>query len=464
MLMSILNIDSFIQCKYIDECFNLDIDIINTILNTFNNSDNLKIKKNKKIILQKQNILKNSKIQIIKDKVINKINLILNKLSENNSNNLVIEFINNIKFDDEKDFKEFSKAIYFKILNEFKFVKRYLEFYKIITLIYNKVYNYDTLTLINIIENKFKLDYLADTIVDTKYLFIIDISGEDYRLNNLYLIRELVNNNIISSNIYEYIDNIIINQNKYYSDIYYWFINNCLTESQLLQIHSIINNYDNITNLSTRDKILLESLSKNILNNNKTKNNLTNNKTINETTNEIKEHILNEIQDETINELTNESNNKSNNESNNKITNEPNNKIIIKNKNLIIKKDNIFNIEIENIINEYLYLESIEEIEYFINNSCIDAMTKNIFSEVVITIYFKSDLDDSNKIIILLKELIKKQILFKSNLSRGLLNLYNKYTNNIINNKVKFKNILSVLKNMGITKGLESLILKNNIK
>ena len=199
MLMSILNIDSFIQCKYIEECFNLDIDIINTILNTFNNSDNLKIKKNKKIILQKQNILKNSKIQIIKDKVINKINLILNKLSENNSNNLIIEFINNIKFDDQKDFEEFSRAIYFKILNEFKFVKRYLEFYKIIILIYNKVYNYDTLTLINIIENKFKLDYLAYTIVDMKYLFITDISGEDYRLNNLYLIRELVNTNIISN-------------------------------------------------------------------------------------------------------------------------------------------------------------------------------------------------------------------------------------------------------------------------
>ena len=467
--MSILNIDSFIQCKYLDECFNLDIDIINNILNIFNSSDNIKIKKNKKIILKKQNILKNSKMQIIKDKVINKINLILNKLSENNFDNLIIEFINNIKFIDQNDFNEFSKAIYLKILNEFKFIKRYLDFYKIIITIYNKVYNYDNTYLFNIIENKFKFDYLEQNI-DNDYLSILDINSEDLRLNNLYLIDELVNNNLLSSDIFNYINDIILNQTKYYSDIYYWFKNKNYTEDQQNKILLIINN--NI--LSTRDKILLENMLNKINENNNYKindneindNKINNNYKINDykiNDNEINDNN-NKINDNNNDNKINDNNN-DNKINDNKINN---NKLIIINnkesnesKNL---KKNIFNIELNNIIHEYLYLESVEEVDYFICKSCADTVTKNIFSQEVISIYFNSDIDESNKIIFLLKDLIKRQILFKSNLSRGLLNLYNKWTNiEISNNKVKLKIILSLLKSMGITKGLENLIYKNNI-
>jgi hypothetical protein len=424
--MTILNIDSFIQCKYLDECCNLDIDIINNILNIFNNSDNNKIKKNKKIILKKQNILKNSKIQNIKDKIINKINLILNKLSENNYNNLIIEFINNIKFTDQNEFDEFSKAIYFKIINEFKFVKRYLDFYKVIITIYSKVYNYTISHLFDIIENKFKLDYLSIPL-DNDFIFLINIDGEELRLNNLYLINELINNNLITNNINEYIDNIILTQNKYYSDIYYWFKNKKLSENQENKIKELINN----NSLSARDTILLE----NIFNNTKD--------------NEDKIDLSNKID-------------KKNNIINKEI------KYIKKEpfETKAIKKphDNIFNIELDNIISEYLYLESIDEVDYFIEKSCTDAITKNNFSENIINKYFHSQIEDSNKIIYLVKDLIKRQILFKSNLSRGLLNLYNKWSNcEIYNNKTKLKSILLLLKSMGITKGLENLMSKNNI-
>jgi hypothetical protein len=58
--------------------------------------------------------------------------------------------------------------------------------------------------------------------------------------------------------------------------------------------------------------------------------------------------------------------------------------------------------------------------------------------------------------------LIKRQSLFKSNLSRGLLILNKSLSNNeIINNKLK--KFLLFLKNIGITKGLEYLMSKFNI-
>lgn len=44
--MTFFNVEFFIQCKYLDECFDLNIDTINNILDTFNDSEvKKKIKK-----------------------------------------------------------------------------------------------------------------------------------------------------------------------------------------------------------------------------------------------------------------------------------------------------------------------------------------------------------------------------------------------------------------------------------
>jgi hypothetical protein len=56
--MTILNIESFIQCKFLDECCDLDIDIINNISELFNNSDNPKLKKNRMVALKNYYIIK----------------------------------------------------------------------------------------------------------------------------------------------------------------------------------------------------------------------------------------------------------------------------------------------------------------------------------------------------------------------------------------------------------------------
>jgi hypothetical protein len=60
-----------------------------------------------------------------------------------------------------------------------------------------------------------------------------------------------------------------------------------------------------------------------------------------------------------------------------------------------------------------------------------------------------------------IKTLVKKQILFKSNLSRGLLLLNNNWKELVVdfnNPDKKMKELLISLKNLGITKNLENLL------
>jgi hypothetical protein len=115
--MESIDIKTFTQLKSCSDYKILDIEIINYILNNFEGGD---IKKNKKNYQCKKTnqILKNPKIKLIKEKNSNKINLILNKLSENNLQNLLLEFFQNIKILSIEDYNEFIKTIYIKMLNE----------------------------------------------------------------------------------------------------------------------------------------------------------------------------------------------------------------------------------------------------------------------------------------------------------------------------------------------------------
>ena len=61
----------------------------------------------------------------------------------------------------------------------------------------------------------------------------------------------------------------------------------------------------------------------------------------------------------------------------------------------------------------------------------------------------------------MLKLLVKKQILYKSNLSRGVLLIYTNWADVSLdynNPNKKMKDLLTCLKNMGITKYLETLL------
>jgi hypothetical protein len=389
-----LDIELFNSLQFKPECLDLNNNIIYSIIDSFSNND-FKNKKYKPYQKKVQNVLKNPKIKLIKDKICNKVNLILNKLSENNIDNLIIEFIENIKITNIDNYNEFLKTLYYKILSEINFIKIYLTFFSLITKVYEQVYNFSLEYFYNLIENKFLLDY--DFEYDKNYSFLNEQLDDVKRLNNLTLINELINFNFFKDEFKDIIEEKIIKQDKYLSDIHHWFKNNKISDKQLNFIKTLLNN-----DIQLRDKVLLE----NLVNGNKSK----------------------IVFKQTVSQPEK----------------------IISNNNTI---------ELDNILEEYLFIDNSESLESYIENNCNDALTKNKFCEYLIDKYFKFSNDECKKIIHLFKFFIKNKVLFKSNLSRGLLNIYPIKNMNLD----RLKNILLFLKNQGITKGLENIMTKYSI-
>jgi hypothetical protein len=91
----------------------------------------------------------------------------------------------------------------------------------------------------------------------------------------------------------------------------------------------------------------------------------------------------------------------------------------------------------------------------------LNVLSKNKFCQYIFDKYFEVSIETSTKIIDLVKILVKKQILYKSNLSRGILLIYNNWNDVSLdynNPNKKMKELLTCLKNMGITKFLENLL------
>jgi len=240
--MTSIDINYFLSYKNINE--KLDEEVINILNTLFNNK-----KTEKKV---NSSILKNHKIQTNKKLLVNKTNLILNKLSELNINNLIEEFLKNINNITEEEFNEIQETFYIKMILDIKFLKNYFNFYIYIVYIYNKLYNYSYNYFISIIQNKFLMDY-EEYKIDNKYKFLEDFKTEEKRINNLIILNYLFKNGYLNNELLEECNKIIINQRYYYYDIYYWIKLNNLTN---INIINIINN--NI--ISNREKILLYSL------------------------------------------------------------------------------------------------------------------------------------------------------------------------------------------------------------
>ena len=359
----------------------------------------------KKKVKSNVNVLKNRDLQGVKENISNKINLILNKLSDSNVDNLIIEFIDNIGQISFDDYLEVQKTFYLKILTEINFIKIYLLFLKNINFIYNKAYQYDLTFFISIINSKFNLDYCNSIPVkelDEKLLFLNNYKDqEDKRLGNLLIIKTMCDNKIglFNNNIISYCTNILLEQKYNLVDIYYWFnyLNRELTVDEKEKIKLIIDNQE-----SKREIVLLENL-------------------------------LN-ISVKNIDKVNNEV--------------------------VVIKKTDTLLLEIENIIEEYLSLKLLNDVEYFIESRCIDANSKNKFCELLIHKYLVSNKNNADAILELINEMISNQIIFKSNVSRGLVLITTNWKDKIKHfNKPKDKMVLLLnnMKNNGITKGIESL-------
>ena len=166
-----LDIELFFNLKHNKECLYLDNDIIELIIDTFSNNKN---KKPKTIYKKTLAVIKNPKLKQIKDKISNKVNLILNKLSENNTDNLIIEFIENVKINNIEDYNEFIRTFYIKLLSEIGFFKCYINFFYILTSTYEKVNGYNIEYFYNLIESNFNYHYHDITNNDTEYFKNLD--------------------------------------------------------------------------------------------------------------------------------------------------------------------------------------------------------------------------------------------------------------------------------------------------
>jgi hypothetical protein len=440
MEVQINSINSFLSFKLKPEVQELDKTIHDKLVSIFGTID--KNKKNKKFVKKPNiNILKNHKLQNQKNNLVNRVNLILNKLSESNIDSLVIEFLENINQVDLLNFEEIQKAFYLKIMSEIDFIKIYLQFLKVLGFIYWKVQSYDLSFFLSIVEAKFKLDYTdLDFNPDNKFYFIKELDGdkETKRINNLMIIKNLIDQKFTHETLYNESDKIIINQTVFLPDIYHWFNskNRELKDDERGKIHNILKN--STINISSREKVLLESL---INKNNKPKQSI-------------------------VQTIKNSQTGQTGQTGQTCISIKP-----IKQSEMSVKINiDTLRLECENIIEEYILNRTISDVKKFIQTSCTDALSKNKFSECLIDKYFLSNNSNSKLLIELVIELVNElsetQKLYKSNLSRGLILINNNWEDKSIeynDPKPRMRTFLSTLKNLGITNGIEFLMTQYKI-
>ena len=294
-------------------------------------------KKEKKL----NNILKNKNIQNKKEQVVNLTNLFLNKLTKDNTDIILTEFIKKFGVINKDEYNLILKSLFIKIIYEVNFISEYINFMKLLISVYNKKFNFEPEYFFNLIEKKIEHDYL--NMKDDN--FFKKFEDENYRKSNLILIKKLVEENFLDKKILNFVKSILLNQGNV-PDIYVWLKNNKLTQSEQNKIENLCNG-----NINFRSKVLL--------------NNLLN--------------LENDCDNENI-------------DVNDKITIEYND--IVKKETKTVRNININqDIESQNIYEEYFLLEDIKEISDYIIDECPSANKKNNFCKVGIEIFVKENKD-----------------------------------------------------------------------
>ena len=373
---------------------NLDNNIIKSINLNIKTSTTKSIRTKKS---KKKNILKDNNFKIIKNKIENKIILILNKVSKDNINKLTIEFIKNINIENKDDYKLILKQIFLKIVKDIDFIEYYLQFINNIFKIIHyklKIFPY---YFFDIIDEKLKMNYTNNYNLSDDFIFLDQYKNEIFRFNTLKLIFNLSKFNFLSCIYLDKISNVLLEQNTYFEDVYIWF--------DLVKIKidekNIIQDKIECNKITSREKILLINLL------DSKKNNL---------------NVVEIIKDE----------------------------ILVEEKNEI----DTFKIQINNIIEEFLYLKSEIEVIEFVNLSCKDNNKKNIFCLNLLECYFSKNNNIIEDYIELFNVLISKKIILKNIFSSTLFTFISK--NKSINQK-KTLELLKLLKKHNITKNLQFL-------
>jgi len=287
---------------------------------------------NKKI---KNKVKKNNNLK----KNCNKLNLFLNKVNKENYYSQCKKYIEDNTFDRET-LKIFTTEIFKKILCDGEFIESYFLFYKTIIDNYYNYCNYDFTYFINLVESKFIMDFskesvLLSTIINNLISIPDDVTLTEktnylktHKFNNLKLIYYLIKHNILDKKIIPYIYEILSNQ---------------ITEDSHEALYLFITYNEDLEYLKTCD---LSSF----------------NLRISTLFSELQKKLENNIITHVI-----------------KTKNKVNKNLKTCNKTLII-----------NIIEEYLFMEDIDEVKIFIETYVLKKNLQRIFVETSL-IYGKSN-------------------------------------------------------------------------
>jgi len=226
------------------KCVFLSENIISSILDTFSKSNIKVIKCAKKQV----SAIKTNKVQAKKDLNENKIIMIMNKISENNINELIGEYLCNVFVDTEEKYNVIMTEIFNKMLKDIKFVENYIKF----------------ALKIFIIEKK-RLNLYPEEFIDLIKL-TVNIGTEEERCACYTLIKVLIKYEFFNKDIIKFISNIVLSNNDKlkYIDVYNWFVGIDISEYREYILNIIKKcNSENMN----REEILLESLFEKIINN-----------------------------------------------------------------------------------------------------------------------------------------------------------------------------------------------------
>lgn len=369
-----MKVEYLLSFKTHEEVLELDSDFLKLVSENFTKNYSKKAKKKNIKPILKCNLLKNIKLQNDKNKTEYKANLLINKLSKNNFEEIIKEFI--ITFSDivQDDFDIILEKIFTKMIKDDKFIELFFRFYDKIYTIYNSLFELSNRHLINLIEQTIKFNYQSLTLKE-EYTIIETLKSEENRINGLRLVILLLENNNLEKEIINIISNYLVDS-KYIPDINFWFSNKYIINNTDLECYNEKLKNKLTDDINNRDIILL----KNLLDNNNI---------------EYKEE---DTDDESICNLNLE--------------------------NSIEKSE--FEVEIDNILEEYLLLEEFDEVLMFIEPYKHDNITIKLFMNSLLDFYFNSSLSSLSKFknlfVNLKKTKIIKSDLFKQTLSELLDN------------------------------------------
>ena len=233
-----MKIEFLLSFKNNKELQKLDESFIKSLSGIFNKSFSKKVKKKIVKPVLKCNLLKNNKLQTAKNKTENKMNLILNKLSKNNFNEIIEEFLTTFSELEQEDYNIILQTLYIKILKDEKFMSLFYKFYVIINNIYRSIFYLSNELLINLIETKVNYDY-NNIELDENMAFLASLDKEEHRINNLNLIIYFIESNNFKDDIIKHISKTIVKTN-FIPDINFWFFN------KIIKNYESVENYHNI--------------------------------------------------------------------------------------------------------------------------------------------------------------------------------------------------------------------------